>query len=73
MMAMDQHTLGLLEFQKIRDELCGYCFSNQGRELMELQTVLTDPQEVKELLDRSVAMRALLDCGDNPPPWIFPM
>jgi DNA mismatch repair protein MutS2 len=72
MREMDQHTLRLLEFQKIRDELCEYCFSSQGRELIGIQAILTDPAQVKELLENSLAMRILLSRADQSPPLDFP-
>ncbi len=69
---MDSHTLGLLEFQRIKHELAEYCFSVHGAELVQQQAILTDAEEVRERLALAAAWRELLESGENLPAVDFP-
>ena len=69
---MDKHTIELLEFKKIINELCEYCFSVQGTELILSQNILTEPEAIQNLLKLSGGFRYLFDCGEDFPDLDFP-
>ncbi len=69
---MDEHTLRLLEFEKIRSELIGLCVSPQGAEAMERRGFEAEPARVKEALELSLAARAALESGIPMPGLEFP-
>lgn len=46
---MDEHTLKLLEFDRIRTSVAGYCLSDEGREVLESELPLSNPHEVSAL------------------------
>ncbi len=48
---MDKHTLELLEFEKIADDLASYCFSEEAGEKIYYQPFLHDPKELSSFLD----------------------
>lgn len=69
---MDQHTIKLLEFQVILEELKDKCFSPEGRYTLQKQEILTEASEVSSLLSLSVSFRRLLESGRNMPTLDFP-
>jgi len=69
---MDQHTVKLLEFQVILEELKDKCFSPEGRYTLQKQEILTEAPEVSRLLSLSVSFRRLLESGRNIPALDFP-
>ena len=69
---MDSHTVRLLEFQSVLDELCEYCFSQQGREYLRTQEILPDADRVGELLNQAVEYRRILESGGDLPDPDFP-
>ena len=69
---MDQHTVKLLEFQVILDELKDKCFSPEGEYTLQKQEILTEAPEVSRLLSLSVSFRRLLESGRNMPALDFP-
>jgi DNA mismatch repair protein MutS2 len=64
---MDPHTLGLLEFHKVRDILAGYAASSLGRELCQGVEPSTDLAKIRSELTLVSEMVAALD-QDSPPP-----
>ena len=44
---MDAHTLGLLEFDKVRDLLAGYAASSLGRDLCNAVEPSTDVERIR--------------------------
>ena len=69
---MDQHTVKLLEFQVILEELKDKCFSPEGRYILQKQEILTEAPEVSRLLSLSMSFRRLLESGRNMPVLDFP-
>jgi DNA mismatch repair protein MutS2 len=69
---MNKNIIKLLEFEKIKNELTGYCFSGHGRELIFKQEVLTDHNAVLNLIELSVSLKNVLTCGRNLPAPDFP-
>ena len=58
---MEEHTLQLLEFHRIRAELGELCLSEGGRRALAQQRIETDAQSVNLRLDQAVAYRAVLE------------
>lgn len=46
---MHEHTLKILEFEKIRGELTEYCLGSEGQELVSSQPFIFDPTELDRL------------------------
>jgi DNA mismatch repair protein MutS2 len=69
---MDPHTLRLLDFAAILEELQEYCFSAQGRRLLEAQPIETVPEQVRIRKELATAFRRLLDSGRQLPAGDFP-
>ena len=57
---MHEHTLRLLDFYRIRDDVAGYALSDEGREAVLADLPLADPETVVELKTRVAAVRSLL-------------
>ncbi len=64
---MDAHTLGLLEFDKVRDLLAGYAASPLGRELARRVEPSTDPEVIRGELALVSEMVTALELGQAPP------
>jgi DNA mismatch repair protein MutS2 len=69
---MNEHTLEILEFEKIRDELRALCVSPQGSQLIGGQEFETEASRVKDALDLAVSFRAALESGTPLPGLDFP-
>jgi DNA mismatch repair protein MutS2 len=69
---MDEHTLELLEFHRIIDELAELCASPMGAELLRTQEILTDAAALGERMAISLEFRAVLESGANMPGLDFP-
>jgi DNA mismatch repair protein MutS2 len=69
---MDEHSIELLEFERIRGELIGLCLSPQGARLVSGQDFETEPSRIKESLDLALAARAALEAGIPLPGFDFP-
>lgn len=69
---MDNRTERLLEFEKIRAECLEYCFSEEGRQLLGSQEILTDPVTIKAAKERTRAFRQALESGQEFPALSFP-
>jgi DNA mismatch repair protein MutS2 len=63
---MDAHTLGLLEFDKVRDLLAGYAASTLGRDLARAVEPSTDVEAIRTELGLVTEMVTAL--GQNQPP-----
>ncbi len=69
---MDEHTLGLLEFPKIVDELAALCVSPMGAALLRRQEIATTPEAVTESLELARSFRGILESGHAFPGLDFP-
>lgn len=69
---MDEHTLALLEFPRVIEQLAGLCTSPQGRALLAREPILTDPAEVGAAHALALGMRAILESGEPVPGLDFP-
>ena len=69
---MDEHTLELLEFGKVLEELTGLSVSPPGAALFHTQPILTDRGELDDLLSLSLEFRAILESGRSLPGFDFP-
>lgn len=69
---MDKHTLKLLEFEMILASLGEYCFSEQGRDALQLQPIATTPEDVKASLNLTTSLRKILESGEALPELDFP-
>ncbi len=69
---MDEHTLRLLEFPKVLDELAFLCASPQGAHLLRAQEILTDPAALDERLSLALEFRSVLESGHSLPSFDFP-
>jgi DNA mismatch repair protein MutS2 len=65
--AMDQHTLELLEFNKIRELLAGYAFSSPGKELARQIEPSTEAERIRADLALVSEMVDALGLGQVPP------
>lgn len=63
---MHEHTLKILEFEKIREELTGYCMGSEGQELVSSQPFLFDPEELNRLHNYVDEARKYLEREDLP-------
>ncbi|HEY2786904.1 MAG TPA: DNA strand exchange inhibitor protein, partial [Fimbriiglobus sp.] len=64
---MDSHTLGLLEFDKVRELLAGYCATSLGRELVLGIEPGTEIAKVRSELRLVTEMVRALEAGHVPP------
>ncbi|HET6452358.1 MAG TPA: endonuclease MutS2, partial [Spirochaetia bacterium] len=69
---MHEHTLALLEFARVREELAGLCASPAGATLLESQPFLSERAELDELLDLVGEFRFILESGASIPALDFP-
>ncbi|MBN2737874.1 MAG: endonuclease MutS2 [Spirochaetales bacterium] len=69
---MDKHTLDILEFPKIQEELCEYALSESGKELIFQQTISSETEVVRENLKITSSFRHLLERSGNLPALDFP-
>ncbi len=64
---MDQHTLDLLEFNKIRDLVAGYAAGSLGKDLARQAEPATDPEIIRAELALVTEMVEALVLGQSPP------
>jgi DNA mismatch repair protein MutS2 len=64
---MDNHTLELLEFHKVRDLLAGYAASSMGKELARQVEPTTDVEKIRADLALVSEMVLALSIGQSPP------
>ncbi len=69
---MDEHTLALLEFPRVVEQLASLCASPQGRALLSAQPILADRGEVQAAHGLALAARAILESGETVPVMDFP-
>ena len=69
---MNEHSLRLLDFQRIREDLAGYCLSEEGRASVLASLPLVEPSSVLALKAAAISLRTALS-GDRPLPELaFP-
>lgn len=64
---MDRHTLELLEYGKIREELASYCFSEDGAACVEEQPFLFEEEEILRFTGMVHDFQRLIDSGKTFP------
>jgi DNA mismatch repair protein MutS2 len=64
---MDRHSVELLEFEFIRDELAALCFGDEGRRLLHEQEFLHERDSLDALLDRVVYIQKLVQSDSKLP------
>ena len=69
---MDEHTLALLEFPRVLDELAELCASPQGATLLRGQDILTEQAALDERLSLALEFRAVVESGRSLPAFDFP-
>ena len=69
---MDEHTLALLEFPRIIDELAALCVSPEGAAALRGQPLVTEPAPLADSLALALEFRAILESGDSLPGFDFP-
>ena len=69
---MEKHTIELLEFEKIRSELAGYCRSVEGEELLHNQDFMRDNRRLEKFKTLVAHYRGLLESGGRFPDVDFP-
>jgi DNA mismatch repair protein MutS2 len=69
---MNEHTLTLLSFGAVIEELKSYCSGEEARRLLETQGFYTQRREAEQALKPAVELRRLLDAGRNPPQLSLP-
>jgi DNA mismatch repair protein MutS2 len=68
----DERTQGLLEFARVRDEVAGYCLSEEGREAMLGDSPRLGPEEVGALKAKVSALIGFFQEGRDSPAPAFP-
>ena len=68
----DERTLRLLEFARIREDVAGYCLSEEGRSALVEALPLLDPTEIAALKAKVSAVLVLFQEGREPPALSFP-
>jgi DNA mismatch repair protein MutS2 len=68
----DERTLRLLEFARIREDVAGYCLSEEGRGILLEEKPRLDPQEVASLKTRVSALVGIFQEGREIPSLSFP-
>ncbi len=69
---MNEHTISLLSFSAIIEELKSYCNGEEARRLLDKQGFHTQRREAEQALATAVELRRLLDSGRNPPQLSLP-
>jgi DNA mismatch repair protein MutS2 len=64
---MDQHTLELLEYHKVRELVAGYAACSLGKELARAMEPMTDPDRIRSELALVSEMSEALGVGQAPP------
>jgi DNA mismatch repair protein MutS2 len=69
---MIEHALRLLEFERVRAAVGGYCAGDQSRRLLERSPILFDKTDVARELGRAVSLRQILSDGRSFPDLDLP-
>ncbi|MCX7025606.1 MAG: endonuclease MutS2 [Spirochaetes bacterium] len=69
---MNEHALKLLDFFRIRDDVAGYCLSDEGRERVLGSLPSGDAGTVRDLKERSGSLTVLFRGNIEPPRCSFP-
>jgi DNA mismatch repair protein MutS2 len=68
----DERTLKLLEFARIREDVAGYCLSEEGKSALAGALPLLDADEIVALKAKVGALLGLFQEGREPPSLSFP-
>jgi DNA mismatch repair protein MutS2 len=68
---MDEHTLKVLELDKIKRRLEAKCFSELGKKLVQNLTPLTDEKEIRESLKQTTEFKEILSYEEKFPQLRF--
>ncbi|HTX74125.1 MAG TPA: endonuclease MutS2, partial [Rectinemataceae bacterium] len=68
----NDHGLKLLDFPRIRDDVAGYCLSQEGRSALLEELPLDDRSAVAELKSATQSVLSLFQQGIEPPQLSFP-
>ncbi len=63
---MTEHTLRVLEFEKVLEELVSYALTSEGADVLRAQGFERDAASIGEILDGVCAFRRILDSGRFP-------
>ena len=69
---IDEHTLKILEFDRIVAELSSYCKTVEGRQLLLSQDIIFDENAYEDILGKAEDYRKILLCGIPFPDLDFP-
>ena len=69
---MNEHSLSLLEFSRVREYAAGYCLSPEGRDCLLAEEPRTDRREVAAIKEAVSAVVGLFQEGIEAPPLSFP-
>lgn len=69
---MNEHALGLLDFARIREDLAGYCLSEEGRIAVLASSPFTEREEVASLKAAAASLRSALSEDRSLPDLAFP-
>ena len=68
----NEHSLRLLEFARVRENVGGYCLSEEGRELLLSEDPRDYPAEVSAIKEAVSSVIGLFQSGAEPPSLSFP-
>lgn len=69
---IDARSLTLLEFNAIREELCGYCVSSEGPDEILTQKICVERREGEAITDLAAQYRKILETNPSFPSLVFP-
>jgi DNA mismatch repair protein MutS2 len=69
---MNEHTLTLLSFSRILEELKNYCHSSEAEHLLDKREIYTERAEIEYNLNLAVNLRRLLETGKPLPALKLP-
>lgn len=64
---MNEHTLRILEFDKVLGIIAGYALSDAGKEFVQATLPVSDPASVKDRLRETEEFMRILESGERPP------
>ena len=68
----NDHALKLLEFARVREDVAGYCLSEEGRDLLLGELPRDRPEEVAAIKAAVADLLGLFREGEEPPALSFP-
>jgi DNA mismatch repair protein MutS2 len=69
---MNRHTIRVLEFERIRSELCESCLTSDASETLHKERVRVDSAEIAKLISQAQAVRRCLESKSEFPAAGFP-